>query len=108
MSTHRENARKWTVAYKSNERNPYLGVALRLADDVFGAVGLAAEPTPGLGSQREILAAAIHEIRAAAQAELRAEILAEARAIVAGAVRIAHKELDRVAEDITAGRHFSA
>jgi hypothetical protein len=80
--------------------------AMRLADHIFEAVALAADPDNKLPGQREILAGAIAEIQEQARAELRAEYQAEARSIVAGAVRIAHAELDRVAADVVSGKHF--
>lgn len=105
-ATYRKSAEVWGKAYKARERSQTMGQAMRLANHIFEAVGLAADPDNGLPTQRAILAGAIAEIQEQARAELRAEYIAEARAIVAGAVRIAHAELDRVAANVQSGKHF--
>jgi hypothetical protein len=105
-ATYRKSAEAWGAAYKERERSATMGKAMHLANHVFEAVGIAADPGAGLASQRAILAAAIAEFQEQARAELRAEYIAEARAIVAGAVLVAHKELDRVAADVLSGKHF--
>lgn len=106
-ATYRKSAEVWGAAYVARERSVTMGKAMHLANHIFEAVGLAADPDAGLASQRAILAGAIAEIQEQARAELRAECLAEARSLVAGAVRIAHAELDRVATDVLAGKHFT-
>ena len=107
-ATYRKSAEQWGKSYAARERSATMGKAMHLADHVFEAVGLAADPVNGLPSQRAILAGAIAAIQEQARAELRAEILAEARSLVAGAVRIAHAELDRVAADVQEGKRFGA
>jgi hypothetical protein len=106
-ATYRKSAEAWGKSYKARERSQTMGQAMRVADHIFEAVALAADPAGGLPSQRAILAGAIAEIQEQARAELRAELLKEARALVAGAVRIAHAELDRVAGAVERGEHFA-
>lgn len=78
------------------------------ACEVFEAVARGAEAGAEVKhKQLEILAGAILELRASAVAEVRSEILAQARALVAGSVRIAHTELERLAAEILAGGRFT-
>jgi hypothetical protein len=84
-----------------------MGKAIQLAQHVYEAVARGKEAKGEVEfSQLQILAGAIAEIQEEARAELRATYLQEARALVAGAVRIAHAELDRVAGDVQSGKHF--
>ncbi len=106
QKTYRESAQEWGAAYKKRERSQTMGQAMHLAQHLFEAVALAQDPVQGLPSQREILAGAIAEIQEQARAALREELLKEARAIVAASVRLAHKELDRVADAIERGDHL--
>jgi hypothetical protein len=103
-STYRESAEEWGRAYKARERSKTMGQAMRLAQHIYEAVSLGDVEY----SQRAILAGAIAEIQEQARAELRAEFLAEARSLVAGAVLLAHRELDRVAADVQSGKYFGA
>jgi hypothetical protein len=108
-ATYRESATKWGTSYSKRERSNTMGCAMQLAEHVFEAVSLGKEAQDEVPfTQRQILAGAIAEIQEAARDELRAEYRAEARAIVAGAVLIAHRELDRVASEIARGKHFDA
>lgn len=108
-ATYRESAQKWGASYKARERSNQMGCAMQLAAHVFEAVSRGKEAQDEVPfSQREILAGAIAEIQEAAREELRAEYRAEARAMVAGAVRIAHRELDRLASDVALGKRFDA
>lgn len=109
MQTYRESAEQWGQAYREHERSNRMGRAMQLADRVYEAVARGKEARDEVEfTQREILAGAISEIRAQAQEELRAELLAEARSLVAGAVRIAHKELESIANKVQSGEHFGA
>lgn len=106
-ATYRESAEEWGAAYKARERSQTMAQAMRLAEHVYEAVsrGQGAREEVEF-SQRAILAGAIAEIQEQARAEVRDEYRKEARALVAGAVLIAHREIDRVASDVQSGKHF--
>jgi KaiC/GvpD/RAD55 family RecA-like ATPase len=84
-----------------------MGRAMQLAEHVFEAVALAADPDNKLPSQRAVLAGAIAEIRAEAVEELRKELKSHARRLVADEIVKCHAELDKLAAKVQAGSHFT-